>query len=107
MLNEKELLDKLYTTPETFKHFFGQKDYRSAALCADWAYMVAAYVDVDARVITELFGDRQQDEPIEGLINEERRIEASWWCVMHGYPQTLHTLPNIRQVSGTLTKKEH
>lgn len=99
MLSEKELLDKLYTTPEIFRYHRKRKDYLSAALCADWAYMVADYIGVDAQVITELFGDRQQDEPIEGLISEEQRISASWWCVMHGYPQTLHTLPNIRQIA--------
>lgn len=98
MLSEKEIRDKLYDQAGIFKHHIRRQDYLAAALCADWAAMVALFVGLDEKNMAELFGDRQPEEPIEGLIEEEWRIKAEWWCIMHGYAHSHHTYQNVMRL---------
>lgn len=98
MLNEKEIRDKLYDQPAMFRHHMSRKAYLNAALCADWAKMTALFVGLSEKDNVELFGDRQPDEPIEGLLREEEHIKASWWCVLHGYADSIHTYQAIQRM---------
>lgn len=98
MLSEKEIRDKLYDQPAMFRHHMSRKNYLNAALCADWAQMTAHFIGLDEKSRTELFGDRQPDEPIEGLLKEDEHIKASWWCVLHGYEKSIHTYQEIQRM---------
>ena len=87
---------KLNEQAGMFRHYFIRKEYVKAALCREWAGMVSLFVDWDGDRHNELFGTRQPDEPIEGLIKEEYYIKALDWCVFHGYAQTIHTYQNVQ-----------
>lgn len=105
MLSEKQIEDKLYEQAGLFKHYFARKEYLRAALCVDWTRMVALFVELEEGKRVELFGDRQPDEPIEGLINEERYLKACEWCICKGgYAYTRHTLENVQSLRQ---KREH
>lgn len=60
--------------------------------------MIGLYLEIGDDNMAYLLGDRQPDEPIEGLISEERRIEAIDWCVFHGYPHSYHTYQMIQKM---------
>lgn len=89
--NETEFINKLYLQAKIFKHHMIKKEYLDAALCADHASIIANIAKVDEKIIQEIFGDRQPEVPIEGLINEDQYIKAAWWCVMNGYEYTRFT----------------
>lgn len=76
MLTEKQIEKKLFEQPDMFIHHLRRKDYLNAALCVDWAQRVAMFVKLDEQKKAELFGDKQPDVPVEGLINEERYLKA-------------------------------
>ena len=46
MLNEKDIIGKLYDQAEIFKHHMRRKEYLEAALCVDTASMVAHKLEV-------------------------------------------------------------
>lgn len=79
-----------------FKHFFYRKEYLKAALCHDWAVIVALFIDLEEDKHNELFGTRQPDVPVEGIMKEEYYIKALDWCVFHGYAQSIHTYQNVQ-----------
>lgn len=99
MLSEKEIEKKLFEQAEMFNHYFRRREYLMAALCADWAAMVAQFVGLPEAKMVELFGDRQPDEPIIGLINEDKRIKAEDWCIFEGgYAVSKHTYQNVQRL---------
>lgn len=98
MLNEKEIVNKLYEQADLFRHHMRRKDYLSAALCVDWAGMVALFVELDDDRKAELFGDRQPEEPVKGLIDEEQYLKACEWCIFHGYEISRHTYQNVQKM---------
>lgn len=100
MLTEKEITKKLYEQADLFDHYMRRREYLNAALCADWAAMVALFVEMDEDKMTELFGDRQPDEPVEGLIREDKRMIADEWCIFKGgYPVSKHTYQIVQQLT--------
>ena len=77
-------------------HYISRKEYLQAALCADWAAMIALFCGADEELMVRLFGTRQTDEPIEGLIRADRRMKADEWCIYKGgYAHSKHTYQNV------------
>lgn len=95
MLNEAEIIKKLYVQAAIFKHHMRRKEYLQAAITADNAEMVAMVLEVPENVKIELFGTCQTDEPVIGLIREDEFLKASNWCTFNGYPHTRHTYENV------------
>lgn len=99
MLTEYGIEKKLYEQAAMFMHHFKRKDYLAAALCVDWAQKVAMFVELDEQKKAEIFGDRQPDEPVEGMINEEWYLKACEWCIFKGgYANTRHTYQNVQKM---------
>ena len=99
MLDEKSIEKKLRLQVEVFNVYMNGKHYLEAALTADWMSRFAMFVELEEDKKIELFGTRQTDEPIEGLLNEERRLKAEEWCVMKGgYEKTRHTYQNVQRL---------
>lgn len=99
MLTEEQIEKKLYDQSAMFMHHMKRKEYLEAALCVDWAVMVARFVELDEHKKAELFGDLQADEPVEGLINEELYLKACEWCIFKGgYAVTRHTYQNVQKL---------
>lgn len=99
MLTEKQIENKLLEQADMFKHHLARKDNLNAALCVDWARLVALFVELDEKRRAELFGDRQPDVPVEGLINEGRYLKACEWCIFRGgYAITRRTYQNVQKM---------
>lgn len=71
MLTSQQIENKLYEQAELFKNYIWNKKYAQAKSCYDDALTVAMFVGLPEPKICELFGDRQQDPPMEGLFREE------------------------------------
>lgn len=99
MLTEAQIESKLYDQAGMFVHHMKRKAYLQAALCVDYAQMVALFVELDEHKKAEIFGDRQPDEPIAGLINEEIYLKACEWCILKGgYAHSRHTYQNVQKM---------
>ena len=98
MLTERQIEKKLYDQPGMFRHHMSRKNYLNAALCVDWAKKVAMFVELEEQKKAELFGDKQPDVPVEGLINEERYLKACEWCIIHGYAITRRTYQQVQRM---------
>ncbi len=99
MLNEEDIIGKLYDQAEIFKHHMRRKEYLEAALCVDTASMIAHKLEIPEDIRREIFGDRQLDEPVPGLIDEEAYLKACEWCIFHGYSHTRHTYENVMRTA--------
>lgn len=100
MLNEDQIIKKLYDQAEIFKGHMMRKEYLEAVLCADQASMVILCLDVDESIRKEIFGERDKDHPVIGLIDEQQYIKALDWCIYHEFSRIVHTFENV-------IKKEH
>ena len=99
MLTEAQIEKKLFEQAEMFMHHMKRKEYVDAALCVDWAAMVSRFVELDEQKKAELFGNRQADETVDGLINEELYLKACEWCIFKGgYAVTRHTYQNVQKL---------
>ena len=93
MLNEDQIRKKLYDQTEIFKDHMMRKEYLQAS-------MVVMCLDMGEEVRAELFGVRDKNNPVIGLIDEAQYIKALDWCIFHGFSHTVHTFENV-------IKKEH
>lgn len=100
MLDEDQIIKKLYDQARIFKEHMMRKEYQKAVLCADRASMVILRLDADERIRKEIFGERDKNNPVTGLIDEQQYIKALDWCIYHGFSKTVHTFGNVM-------KKEH
>lgn len=99
MLNESEIEKKLFEQPAMFTHYMSRNEYLEAALCVEWASMVALFIQLDEEKKAELFGDKQPDKPVKGMINEDLYIKACDWCVFKGgYAISEHTYQNVQKL---------
>lgn len=71
MLTTSQIEDKLYRQAELFKKYIWDREYAQAKSCYDTARDVALFVDLAEEKRRELFGDRQQEPPLEGLFPED------------------------------------
>ena len=81
MLNEDQIIKKLYDQVKIFKDHMMRKEYLQAVLCADQASMVVMCLDMGEEVRAELFGVRDKNNPVIGLIDEAQYIKALDWCI--------------------------
>lgn len=70
MLTAAEIERDLFDQPERFKTCMRAKNYSGAKHTYDTARDVALFVQLEKEKLLELFGDRQQDPPVEGLFRE-------------------------------------
>lgn len=99
MLTEGQIEKKLYERVGYFYHYMGRKQYLEAALCVDWMHRIAQFIDLPEEKRIELFGNRDEDNPVEGLIREESALKAEEWCVCKGgYDVTRHTYQNVQRL---------
>lgn len=99
MLNEAQIEKKLYEQADMFRHHMRRKEYLPAALCVDCARMVALFIGLETGKTAELFGDRQKEPLVEGVINEEWYMKACEWCIFRGgYAVTRHTYQNVQKM---------
>lgn len=99
MRSENQIIGWLYDQAGIFDNYIRNKDYLAAALCADWAAMVAQFIKLDSKRMEELFGSRQdEDNPVKGLFKEEYRIRAGDWCNRNGYAVCRHTYQNVQKL---------
>ena len=77
MLNNEEIIKKLYKQPEVFMRAVSKQQYAKAAFTEYIAECVCLFCEVPENVRTELFGDRHCDPPIDGLFPEHLVIKAN------------------------------
>lgn len=81
MLNEKEILDKLYTLPASFNTYMAQKNYAAAMNVYEKALTLVVFLEVPENVKIDLFGNRpyreEGEERREGLFREAAVLMAS------------------------------
>lgn len=77
LLNNDEIIQRLYEQPDKFMKAMSRKEYANAAFTAYIAECVCLFCGVPRSIRTELFGDRQADPPIEGLFPEHLVIKAN------------------------------
>jgi hypothetical protein len=85
MLTDTDLVKKLKLQADIFGHHYSRKEYIQAKMTREIAGTVALFVEAPEDLRIELFGDRQPDEPIEGLFNEEKCIKAGFECIKRGF----------------------
>jgi len=100
MLEEDQIIKVLYDMAGTFKKLMMEKEYMKAVLCADEVATAIMCLNVDESIRKEIFGERDKNNPVIGLIDEGQYIKALDWCIYHGFSQTVHTFENVM-------KKEH
>ena len=100
MLDEDQITKKLYDQAGIFKEHMMRKEYLEAVLCADRVSMAILCLDTDESIQKEIFGKRDKNNPVTGLIDEGQYIKALDWCIYHGFHHTVHTFENVM-------KKEH
>ncbi|MCM1264483.1 MAG: hypothetical protein NC313_17360 [Butyrivibrio sp.] len=83
MLNTKEIIDKLYVLPEQFHRDMQEKNYIGAKHCYDTAREVAVFLNLDAGMMLELFGERGERGAVirKGLFPEEQVQKAYLECI--------------------------
>lgn len=97
MLDNKAILDKLYSLPLLFKAYMERKDYAHAKNCYDTARTVAVFIDLDEQGIKELFGKRGERGEIitQGLFSEECVQLAYWKCIQRNETHEKRQYPGI------------
>lgn len=93
-----EILESLNKLPEEFRRHFMAGEYCKAASDHEEAVRVSAFIEIGPEARTRLLMRFDPEEPIEGLIEEEWRIKAEWWCIMHGYAHSRHTYQNVMRL---------
>ena len=71
MIQDADLKGKLILQADIFQHHYRKKEYAEAKLIRERAGIVAVFIRLPEKERTELFGDSQGDEPVEGLFDEE------------------------------------
>ena len=77
MIQDADLKSKLILQADIFQHHYRKKEYVEAKLTRERAGIVAVFIRLPEKERTELFGDRQGDEPVEGLFDEKENFRRS------------------------------
>lgn len=85
MIQDADLIKKLALQADIFLHYYSKKEYVEAKLVRERAGIVAVFAETQEPVMTELFGSRQGDEPVEGLFDEEKCIKAGFESIKRGF----------------------
>lgn len=70
MLTATEIENKLFQSADIFRDLMSKKEYIRAKICYDNTRTIAVAVHLDPDKMTQLFGSRQTEPPIEGLFPE-------------------------------------
>lgn len=97
MLNSAEIEKKLFQSANTFQTLMSKKEYIRAKICYDNTRTVAVAVCLDPDKMTQLFGSRQTDPPVEGLFPEYLVQKAYRECMVR-YRQSEETEDQLRQM---------
>ena len=98
MIKDTDLVKKLRLQADVFRHHFNRKEYIEAKMVREIAGMVALFIEVPEDLKMELFGDRQGDEPVEGLFNEEKCIKAGFESIKRGFDMQRMTYEDVMAV---------
>lgn len=85
MIKDTDLVKKLRLQADVFRHHFNRKEYIEAKMVREIAGTVALFIEAPEDFKIELFGDRQGDEPVEGLFDEEKCIKAGFESIKRGF----------------------
>ena len=83
MIKDTDLVKKLRLQADVFRHHFSRKEYIEAKIEAPEDFKI------------ELFGDRQGDEPVEGLFDEEKCIKAGFESIKRGFDMQRMTYEDV------------
>lgn len=95
MIQDADLKGKLILQADIFQHHYRKKEYAEAKLIRERAGIVAVFIRLPEKERTELFGDRQGDEPVEGLFNEEKCIKAGFESIKRGFDMQRMTYEDV------------
>jgi hypothetical protein len=95
MIQDADLKRKLILQADIFQHHYRKKEYAEAKLIRERAGIVAVFIRLPEKERTEFFGDRQGDEPIEGLFREEQCIRAGFECIRRGFDMQRMTYEDV------------
>lgn len=98
MIQDADLKRKLILQADIFQHHYRKKEYAEAKLTRERAGIVAVFIRLPEKECTEIFGDRQGDEPIEGLFSEEKCIRAGFECIRRGFDMQRMTYEDVMAV---------
>ena len=82
MLSTTEIEKSLFQSADIFRDLMSKKEYIRAKICYENTRTVAVAVRLDADKMTQLFGSRQTDPPIEGLFPEYLVQKAYRECMI-------------------------
>lgn len=93
MLNQNEIIKKIYEQPEVFNQLFREKKYPQALHCVDACRIVCLFSELDEIHLMELFGGTPYGhEEIEGLFDEMKVLSAMEWCIKNNQTRQDMTL---------------
>ena len=98
MIQDADLKRKLILQADIFQHHYRKKEDAEAKLTRERAGIVAVFIRLPKKERTELFGDRQGDEPIEGLFSEEQCIRAGFESIRRGFDMQRMTYEDVMAV---------
>lgn len=98
MIQDADLKSKLILQADIFQHHYRKKEYAEAKLIRERAGIVAVFIWLPEKERTELFGDRQGDEPVEGLFDEEKCIKAGFESIKRGFDMQSMTYEDVMAV---------
>ena len=95
MIQDADLKSKRILQADIFQHHYRKKEYVEAKLTRARAGIVAVFIRLPEKERTELFGDRQGDEPVEGLFDEEKCIKAGFESIKRGFDMQRMTYEDV------------
>ena len=95
MIKDTDLVKKLRLQADVFRHHFSRKEYIEAKMVREIAGSVALFIEAPEDFKIELFGDRQGDEPVEGLFDEEKCIKAGFESIKRGFDMQRMTYEDV------------
>ncbi|WP_302768991.1 hypothetical protein [Roseburia inulinivorans] len=95
MIQDADLKSKLILQADIFQHHYRKKEYVEAKLTRERAGIVAVFIRLPEKERTELFGDRQGDEPVEGMFDEGKCIKAGFESIKRGFDMQRMTYEDV------------
>ena len=95
MIQDADLKRKLIRQVDVFQHLYSKREYIEAKLIRERAGIVAVFIRLPEKDRTELFGDRQGDEPIEGMFSTEKCMRAGFESIKRGFDMQRMTYEDV------------
>ena len=97
MIQDADLIKKLALQADLFRHYYSKREYVEAKLVRERAGIVAVFAETQEQIMTELFGSRQGEEPVEGLFDEEKCNRAGFESIKRGFDMQRMTYADVRR----------